>query len=103
MTLAFAVLLVACANVAGLLMSRATVRERELALRLAIGGGRLRVTRQLITESLLIAGGGATLGLVLAYGSVAFLQRLPLLSDIGVRLTFMLDRRAILSVFSWQP
>jgi predicted permease len=95
MTLAFAVLLVACANVAGLLMSRAPVRERELALRLAIGGGRLRVTRQLITESLLLAVGGAALGLALAYGSVMFLQRLPLVSDIGVRLTFELDRRAI--------
>ncbi len=95
MTLAFAVLLVACANVAGLLMSRAPVRERELALRLAIGGGRLRVTRQLITESFLLAAGGAAAGLALGYGGVAFFQRLPLVSDIGVRLTFELDRRVI--------
>ena len=95
LTLAVAVLLVACANVAGLLMSRAPARERELALRLAIGGGRLRVTRQLITESLLLAAAGAMGGLAFGYGAVAFLQQLPIVSDIGVRLTFVLDRRAI--------
>jgi predicted permease len=95
MTLALAVLLVACANVAGLLMSRAPVRERELALRLAIGGGRLRVTRQLITESFILAAGGAAAGLALGYGGIAFFRRLPLVSDIGVRLTFELDRRVI--------
>ena len=101
LTLAFVVLLVACANVAGLLMSRAPVREREIALRLAIGGGRLRVTRQLITESFLLAAGGGALGLALGYGGVAFLQQLPIVSDIGVRLTFDLDRRAIV-VRAWR-
>jgi macrolide transport system ATP-binding/permease protein len=95
LTLAFVVLLVACANVAGLLMSRAPVREREMALRLAIGGGRLRITRQLITESFLLAVGGGALGLVMGYGGVMFLRQLPIVSDIGVRLTFDLDRRAI--------
>jgi predicted permease len=95
LTLAIAVLLVACANVAGLLMSRAPARERELALRLAIGGGRLRVTRQLITESFLLAAAGAVGGLAFGYGAIAFLQQLPIVSDIGVRLTFVLDRRAI--------
>jgi putative ABC transport system permease protein len=95
LALAFAVLLVACANVAGLLMSRAPARERELALRLAIGGGRLRVTRQLITESFLLAAAGAAGGLAFGYGAILFLQQLPIVSDIGVRLTFVLDRRAI--------
>jgi len=95
LTLAFVVLLVACANVAGLLTSRAPVREKEMALRLAIGGGRLRITRQLVTESFLLAAGGGALGLALGYGGVLFLRQLPIVSDIGVRLTFDLDRRAI--------
>ena len=65
-------------------------------MRLAIGGGRLRVTRQLITESFLLAAGGGALGLALGYGGVLFLRQLPIVSDIGVRLTFDLDRRAII-------
>ena len=95
MTLAFTVLLVACANVAGLLMSRAPAREKEMALRLAIGGARSRITRQVMTESVLLAAGGGALGLAMGYGSVLLLRRLPIISDIGVRLTFDLDRRAI--------
>jgi predicted permease len=95
MTLAFVVLLVACANVAGLLMSRAPAREREIALRLAIGGGRFRVTRQLLTESGLLAVAGGGLGLAIGYGVVRFFSQIPIVSDIGVRLTFELDRRAI--------
>jgi len=94
-TLALVVLLVACANVAGLLMSRAPARQREIALRMAIGGGRLRVTRQLITESVLLAIGGGALGLAIGYGGAAIFRRLPIVSDIGVHLTFELDRRAI--------
>ena len=95
MTLAFAVLLVACANVAGLLLSRAPARQREISLRMAIGGGRFRVIRQLLTESVLLAAGGGLLGLAAGYGGVLFLRRLPVVSDIGVRLTFDLDRRVI--------
>ena len=85
----------ACANVAGLLMSRAPAREKEMALRLAIGGAASRITRQVITESVLLAAGGGALGLAMGYGGVLLLRRLPIISDIGVRLTFDLDRRAI--------
>jgi predicted permease len=97
-TLAFAVLFVACANVAGLLTSRAPVRAREMALRLAIGAGRGRLVRQLVTESLLIAVAGGALGLGIGYAGMTLFRQIELPTDLPVMLSFQMDRRAL--VFS---
>jgi predicted permease len=93
--LALAVLGVACANVAGLLTSRAPVRAREMALRLAIGGSRARLIRQQVTECLLLVAAGGLLGLGVAQGVIQSFQQFQVDSDVGAKLTYVLDSRAL--------
>ncbi|HMB27821.1 MAG TPA: ABC transporter permease, partial [Blastocatellia bacterium] len=97
------VLLIACANVANLLLARAAVRQKEIAIRAAVGAGWVRIARQLLTESALLALIGGILGMVIALLAVEALrsfgpENIPRLNDIGP--SRLLDGRVVAFTFS---
>lgn len=89
------VLVVACANVASLLVARAMARRREIAIRLSIGGGRLRLARQLITESLVLGILGGSAGLVAAFWIDSLMPALPTLLGAPLLIESGLDARLL--------
>jgi predicted permease len=94
--LGLSVLLVACANVAGLLLSRARARSREIAVRLAIGAGRGSLIRQLLLENLLVAVAGGLGGVVVAQAMADFWRSMPIPTDVPVVFDIGVDHRVLL-------
>lgn len=95
--LALAVLLVACANVAGLLLSRANTRTREIAIRLSMGAGRFRVVRLLLAESLILALVGGLGGVGVGYAGITLMQRFQIPTELPVTVPFRMDGRILVA------
>lgn len=97
MILALAVLLVACTNVAGLLLSRARTRTREISVRLALGAGRFRLIRLLLTESLMLSLLGGLGGLAVGYAGIQLLSNFSIPTELPVTIPFRMDGRVLLA------
>ncbi len=100
MAMAAMVLLIACANVMNLMLSRASGRSREIAVRLAMGAKRGRLIRQLLTESLVIAILGGVLGLVVAQSGAHLFSQMRIPADVPVVIDVRLDRQVLLFTFA---